>query len=58
MICPHCKKPISTKVPDRVKQRALELAKQGYSARDIAVKLGGAISHATVSRLLARREAP
>jgi hypothetical protein len=55
MICPHCKKPIDTRVTDAALKRARKLRKEGHSLRDIErilIDEGYRASFSTLSRKL------
>jgi len=55
MICPHCRKAIDWKVSRKAKNRILALAHEGFSLRDMEVKLrveGFKISFSTIGRIL------
>ena len=51
MICPHCGKPVPWKSIDAKKRKEiLALSREGYSLRDIALKLN--ISFASAGRII------
>lgn len=60
MICPHCKKPIPRSryfaIAPKIRQRVLELHKEGYSPRDIEILLEGQVSFSTAGRIIKERK--
>lgn len=50
MVCPHCKKPIKREHSPELKKRALALAVEGYSMRDIEALLERRVSFGTIAR--------
>lgn len=49
MICPHCNKPVITKIDKEKRAKVLALLDQGYSTRDIYTMTG--VSPSSVSRI-------
>lgn len=61
MICPHCRKSIDWKVTEKAVKRIHELKHEGFSLRDMEVKLrveGFKISFSTIGRVLRETPAP